>query len=126
MLPEVCFICGIDGAKVLSDLNTFETFIKQATTDIAENNECLYFTLLFHGQQDILQFTGQHKSGVTLLLNPEKTAAALCLMPATGPQNLVSVLWHRQIVCNVECLKAVEVNRTETLNIGNAAHETLV
>lgn len=125
MLPEVSFICGIDGAKVLSDLNTFETFIKQATADIAENNECLYFTLLFHGQQDILQFTGQHKSRVTLLLNPEKTAAALCLMPATASQNLVSVLWHIQIVRNFVCLKAVEVNQAETLNMVNAAHGML-
>lgn len=48
--------------------------------DVAGNNGCLYFTLLFQGQRDIPQFTGQHtsypQSGVTVLLNPEKTAAA--------------------------------------------------
>ncbi len=48
--------------------------------DVAKNNGCLYFPLLFQGQRDIPQFTGQHtsypQSGVTVLLNPEKTAAA--------------------------------------------------
>jgi len=44
---------------------------------VAKNNDCLYFTVLFHGQWDIPQFTGQHtrhsQSRVTVLLNPENS-----------------------------------------------------
>ncbi len=110
----------------LSVPNTFQTFIKQVTIVAAENNGCLYFTQLFQGQRDIPQFTGQHtsypQSGVTVLLNPEKTAAAY---PHARHRNtlyhLVSLLWHRQIMCNCMCLKTVEenVNQRKTLNMGN-------
>lgn len=48
--------------------------------DVTKNKDCLYFTLLFQGQRDIPQFTGRHtsypQSGVTVLLNSEKTAAS--------------------------------------------------
>lgn len=48
--------------------------------DVTKNKDCLSFTLLFQGQQDIPQFTGQHtsypQSGVTVLLNSENAAAS--------------------------------------------------
>lgn len=50
--------------------------------NVPQNNDCLYFTVLFQGQRDIPQFTGQHTSyphsRITVLLNPGKTAAAYC------------------------------------------------
>lgn len=77
--------------------NTFQAFIKQATVDVAENNDCLYFTVLIQGQRDIPQFTGQNtqcpQSRVTVRLRPEKTDAD------TLSNHLVSVLWQTDKLC---------------------------